>query len=134
MSRRQMMRMAMVTMALAAFPGQRFSAQEAEGLSSESVPLGPPLIAAAQMSVDRSTLTVLGLNLGSITPTVSMGLSALAVTGIAPAGKLGDTDVVTTALPADVPPGTYLLALTRGGDEEVAIFYLAVPPVGAVYQ
>ena len=124
-----------VAVAVAALAGQaRLPAQEGEGVASLSVPLAPPLIAAAQMSVDRSTLIVSGVNLGSVTPTLSMGLSALTVTAVAPAGRVGDPDVVTALLPAEVLPGTYLLALTRGGDEEVAIFYLAVPPVGAVYQ
>ena len=98
------------------------------------VPLEPPLIVSARMSADRSLLLVSGVNLGSLAPTLSLGLSALPVLAIEPSGVFGDPDVVTATLPGEVSPGTYLLALTRSGDEEVAIFYLAVPPLGAVYQ
>ncbi len=109
-------------------------AQEAEGGASAPAAQEPPLIVAAQISTDRSTLTVSGVNLGTVAPTLSMGLSALRVTAVVPAGTVRQPDAVTATLPAELPPGTYLLALTRAVDEEVAIFYLAVPPVGAVYQ
>ena len=56
------------------------------------------------------------------------------VTAIEAPGTAIDPDDVTATLPVDVLPGTYLLALTRAEDEEVAVFYLSVPPVGAVYQ
>lgn len=112
----------------------RLAAQEGSGSTSPAVALEPPLIVSARMSADRSLLVVSGVNLGSLAPTLSLGLSALPVLAIEPSGVFGDPDVVTATLPGEVSPGTYLLALTRSGDEEVAIFYLAVPPIGAVYQ
>ena len=135
MSTRQWHRMVTAIAAIAMLAGQaRPEAQEGEVPAGLPEAPGPPLIAAAQMSADRFRLTLSGLNFGSATPIVSLGLSALTVTAIEPASTITDPDVVTAGLPADLLPGTYLLALTRAVDGEVAIFYLAVPRVGAVYQ
>ncbi len=119
---------------VAAMSHAHATAQEGENLPGPEA-AGPPLIVAAQASADLSSITVSGLNFGNETPTVSLGLSALTVTMVQPAGvKTGDADMVTAALPAGVAPGTYLLALTRAGDKELAVFYVAVVPLGAVYQ
>ena len=109
------------------------AAQEGENFPRPEA-VGPPLIVAAQASADLSSVTVSGLNFGKEAPTVSLGLSALTVTTVQPGVKAGDADMVTAALPAGVTPGTYLLALTRAGDKELAVFYVAVIPLGAVYQ
>ena len=120
---------AVVVAAWHAYP----AAQEGENLPGPEA-TGPPLIVAAQASADLSSVTVSGLNFGNEAPTVSLGLSALTVTTVQPGVKAGDADMVTAALPAGVTPGTYLLALTRAGDKELAVFYVAVIPLGAVYQ
>ena len=109
------------------------AAQEGENFPGPEA-VGPPLIVAARASADLSSVTVSGLNFGNEAPTVSLGLSALTVTAMQPGVKAGDADLVTAALPAGVTPGTYLLALTRAGDKELAVFYVAVIPLGAVYR
>ena len=109
------------------------AAQEGENLPLPEA-VGPPVVVSAQVSADLSSVTASGLNFGTETPTMSLGLSALTVMAVQSGVKAGDADTVTAALPADVAPGTYLLALTRAGDKELAVFYVAVIPLGAVYQ
>ena len=87
-----------------------------------------PLIASAKVSVDRTTLTVGGLNFSTdgSTPSVSLALTTLPVTA-------ASATSVTATLPSSLEAGTYLLLLTRG-DQQGAAFYVTVDSGAAVWQ
>ena len=87
-----------------------------------------PLIASAKVSVDRTTLTVGGLNFSTdgSTPSVSLALTTLPVTA-------ASATSVTATLPSSLEAGTYLLLLTRG-DQQSAAFHVTVDSGAAVWQ
>ena len=118
------MRVVVLALAVAACGARPAAQEEVE----RPGPVPPPLVVAAQVSGDQSLLTVSGLHLGP-GPGVTLGLSPLAVSGYVPA-PAGGAEVVTAWLPPGMRPGTYLLALTRASDAEVALFHLTVGAVG----
>ena len=99
------------------------TAFQAESVAQEQSPT--PLIAGVQVDVHSQTMTIMGLNLGTVSGG-SLALAELTLTSTAPT-------VVTAVLPA-YPPGTYLLALHQGDGTLSNFFYLtlgAVVPQGA---
>ena len=91
-------------------------------------PTDAPLIASAQVSVDRTTLTVSGLNFATdgAAPHVSLALTPLPVLA-------WSATSVTATLPAPLEAGTYLLQLGRS-DQQSAIFYVTVDLGVAVWH
>ena len=98
------------------------TAFQAESVAQEQSPT--PLIAGVQVDVHSQTMTIMGLNLGTVSGG-SLALAELTLTSTAPTA-------VTAVLPA-YPPGTYLLALHQGDGTLSNFFYLtlvAVVPQG----
>lgn len=81
-----------------------------------------PIITDVRVDNTAMTQTINGINLSDGTPTVTLAMTPLTVISATA------TSVVTN-LPV-LDPGTYLLALTRSGDDAGAIFYLTVGAVG----
>ena len=81
-----------------------------------------PIITDVRVDNAAMTQTINGINLSDGTPTVTLAMTPLTVIA-------ATATSVVTDLPA-LDPGTYLLALTRSGDEAGAIFYLTVGAVG----
>ena len=88
--------------------------------SSQAAPA--PIIADVRVDTTAMTQTINGINLADGTPTVTLAMTPLTVIA-------ATATSVVTDLPG-LDPGTYLLALTRGGDDAGAIFYLTVGAVG----
>ena len=99
----------------------------ASGLAAAQSETAPaPLIASAQVSADRATLTIGGLNFGDpagSAPTLSLALTPLPVTA-------WSATSVSATLPASLEAGSYLVLLVRG-DQQAAAFHVTVDAVDA---
>ncbi len=81
-----------------------------------------PIITDVRVDTTAMTQTINGINLADGTPTVTLAMTPLTVIA-------ATATSVVTDLPV-LDPGTYLLALTRSGDDAGAVFYLTVGAVG----
>lgn len=86
-------------------------------------PVPQPLVTEALVDDANATLTMNGYDFSAGLPTVTLGMTELAVASATPSE-------VVTGLPA-LLPGTYLLALTWN-DGAGAVFYLTIGAGGAV--
>lgn len=86
-------------------------------------PATPPMIVAAGVSFDGTMLVLEGVNFGSANPTVRLGTTQLTVRSARPTFASMD-------LPANQAAGSYLVSLTRAGDNQVALFWVTLGAVG----
>ena len=91
-------------------------------VQANSQSVSAPIITDVRVDNTAMTQTINGINLADGTPTVTLAMTPLTVIA-------ATATSVVTDLPV-LDPGTYLLALTRSGDDAGAVFYLTVGAVG----
>ena len=91
--------------------------------NAQTVPVQQPVITEALVDVENAALTINGYDFPAGVPTVTLGMTALAVVS-------AKESAVMAGLP-ELRPGTYLLAVTWI-DGAGTVFYLTVGTVGTV--